>query len=144
MNRNQKVPVHGARRWRGSICPRKILTIGAHYFYRPVSIYPLLNVRRTSLRSVIPTSGLWKELLEQPWLHNGESDPLDERTGQSVLSVWIHNPEPRVYICQVPLEDSGTYCGTKYQRQDRALTHVRTHLNYKPFICRGRCGMKDW
>jgi len=102
------------------------------------------NLRWASLCPVIPTRKLWKELSAQPWLHDGESDPLDERTGQSVLCVWIHNPEPRVYICQVPLDDSGAYCGAVYQRQDRALTHVRTHLNYKPFACRGRCGMKDW
>jgi len=94
------------------------------------------------LPSFIPTSRLWEELLVQPWVHNGDSDPLDEKTGQSVLSVWIHNPEPRVYICQVPSGDSGAYCGIQYQRQDRALTHVRTHLNYKPFACGGRCGIK--
>lgn len=81
--------------------------------------------------------------MTQPWLRDGQSDPLDERTGQSVLLVWIHNPEPKVYICQVPLENSEKYCGTRYQRQDRALTHVRRHLNYKPFACHGRCGTKD-
>jgi len=95
------------------------------------------------LPSFIPTSGLWEELLGQPWLHNGELDPLDEQTGQSVLCMWIYNPEPRIYICQVPLGDTGEYCGMRYQRQDRALTHVRAHLNYKPFACRGRCGFKD-
>ncbi|KAG8755141.1 hypothetical protein FRC14_004315 [Serendipita sp. 396] len=42
------------------------------------------------------------------------------------------------YICQ--FRD----CGKKLERKDRALSHVRMHLGYRPFVCSGACGVGGW
>jgi hypothetical protein len=54
----------------------------------------------------------------------------------------------RGYQCMVPIHGSQggpVYCGYQIQRKDRILRHVKgTHLNYRPFVCGGRCGSNAW
>lgn len=54
----------------------------------------------------------------------------------------------RKFQCMVPILDSQgklVYCGHMVERKDRILRHVRDrHLDYRPFVCGGRCGVVDW
>jgi hypothetical protein len=54
----------------------------------------------------------------------------------------------RDYQCMVPIHDSHgrlVHCGHQIQRKDRILRHVKdNHLNYRPFVCGGRCGSDAW
>jgi hypothetical protein len=35
-------------------------------------------------------------------------------------------------------------CGKSFNRKDRAIDHVWSHLGYRPYACRGGCGIIDW
>ena len=35
-------------------------------------------------------------------------------------------------------------CGKSFNRKDRAIDHVWSHLGYRPYACRGGCGILDW
>ena len=77
----------------------------------------------------------------------GEADPhsVDNDLQSFVLKV---EGTSRDFRCMVPIYDSqGTlvHCGHQVQRRDRILRHVKdNHLNYRPFICGGKCGSRDW
>ena len=70
--------------------------------------------------------------------------------GKSVLERWINHPnteDQSVWRCDVPLElEDGekTFCKEEFLRLDRAITHVRGHLDHKPFPCEGHCKKQNW
>ena len=35
-------------------------------------------------------------------------------------------------------------CKKSFNRKDRAIDHVWSHLGYRPYACRGGCGIIDW
>lgn len=35
-------------------------------------------------------------------------------------------------------------CGKSFDRQDRALGHIRMHLNHRPYHCNGQCHVSGW
>ena len=52
------------------------------------------------------------------------------------------------YQCVVPMGDSEggrVYCGFQLRWKHRILRHIKdTHLQYRPFVCGGKCGDADW
>jgi len=79
------------------------------------------------------------------WYLNQEEEPLNH-SGQSILYRWLNlleTEQKKEWGCCVPLEEE-KWCEYTNIRQDRAITHVRTHLGLKPYPCEGRCGNSDW
>lgn len=67
-----------------------------------------------------------------------------DSSGKSILAQWLLNLGGQTYACQVPMPGgNGDICGVTKGRLDRALVHVRSHLDLKPFVCGGQCS-KDW
>jgi hypothetical protein len=66
--------------------------------------------------------------------------------GKSVLFRWLDEDEAGTsWTCCVPLNNEGLGCGhAPFKRPDRALAHVRQHLDLKPFPCEGKCGNEGW
>jgi len=49
------------------------------------------------------------------------------------------------FHCKIPANENGKdYCGKVLGRENRILSHARDHLDYRPFICGGKCGKKEW
>jgi hypothetical protein len=77
----------------------------------------------------------------------GEADPnsVDNNLQSFILKV---DGTLRYFRCMVPIDNAqGTlvHCGYQVQRRDRILRHVKdTHLYYRPFVCGGKCGYRDW
>jgi hypothetical protein len=83
----------------------------------------------------------WLVFSSQPWVTSGGLEPTDAR-GRSVLHEWLDGSQPQFYICKVAVQ--GRPCGVAHNRLDRALPHVRMHLNTKPYECNGQCGNPAW
>ena len=92
-------------------------------------------------RHMSPAEHRWLIFSSQPWVLSGGLEPTDPR-GRSILHEWLVRDGPQLYVCTVPVH--GRPCSTKHNRQDRALTHVRKHLNARPYECNGRCGNPMW
>jgi hypothetical protein len=64
----------------------------------------------------------------------------------SSLVRWLNlreTEERKWWSCCVPLE-GGTWCKYESERIDRAVTHVRGHLDHKPYPCEGKCENQQW
>jgi len=87
----------------------------------------------------------WEALYQEPWYLNQEEEPINY-LGKSVLVRWLAQPKTegeKEWSCCVPLKGE-TWCGHKIKRLDRAITHVRGHLNLRPYPCGGRCENENW
>ena len=71
-------------------------------------------------------------------------EPTDHRRRSLFLQLLRETPNlPHHYECIVPRSD-GITCGKTFNRSDRALTHIRTHFNHRPYPCHGQCSKKNW
>lgn len=71
-------------------------------------------------------------------------EPTDYRRRSVFLQLLREIPGPQHrYECIVPLPD-GTPCAKTFNRPDRGVTHIRAHLDHRPFSCDERCGNKKW
>jgi hypothetical protein len=78
------------------------------------------------------------DCLSSDWLRCQEPEPTF-RPKQSVLLRFLSHPTPRSnFRC---LFDG---CMKKFDRRDRAVGHIRTHLEHKPFLCDGQCKIVGW
>jgi len=62
------------------------------------------------------------------------------------LGRWLSRleaKEKKGWRCDVPVEGE-TWCRNEIERIDRAIIHVRTHLDLKPYPCEGRCNKENW
>ena len=51
------------------------------------------------------------------------------------------------FYCRLPVNNPQTgqsYCNHELGRKNRILGHLRTHLNFRPFVCGGDCGILGW
>ena len=77
------------------------------------------------------------QVLNSEWLAANEPEP--QYMGKSILVGFLRR-DP-----DLPLTCSFDGCGRRFDRQDRAVAHVRRqHLRYKPCTCRGACGKSGW
>lgn len=87
----------------------------------------------------------WDALSEDTWYINQEEEPLNH-LGKSLLDRWLkdsENEQRKWWQCRVPL-DEGTWCNKEFNRFDRAIIHVRIHLDLKPYPCEGLCKKQKW
>jgi hypothetical protein len=78
------------------------------------------------------------QVLHSEWYAGNEEEPQD--MGRSILMGFMHRKNPQTLL-------SCTFdgCTRSFDRQDRAVAHVRQfHLTHKPFACGGACGKGPW
>jgi hypothetical protein len=81
---------------------------------------------------------LLTRVVTSSWFQNNEKEP-EIGSKRSILSPFLQRSERgNSYRC---LFD---FCTKSFDRQDRALGHVRMHLGHRPFQCGGRCGASEW
>ncbi|PVF93757.1 hypothetical protein CPB86DRAFT_835825 [Serendipita vermifera] len=75
-------------------------------------------------------SPLLLECLLSRWL---KEDILEPRTrnGVSILEAFLDSKGGR----KCPFDN----CDKSFSRRDRAIGHIRQHLNHRPFKCQGKC-----
>jgi len=87
----------------------------------------------------------WKEYHESDWFKDQVIEPDLPHNGKSILVRWLKEVgEGKGWTCCVPLDGEGNRCIRPFGRPDRALAHVREHLDLKPFPCKGTCRTKGW
>jgi hypothetical protein len=87
----------------------------------------------------------WDALLKEEWYLNQVEEP-ENHLGKSSLVRWldrIEDKEKKGWRCCVPLEGE-TWCTDEIDRIDRAIIHVRVHLDLKPYPCEGNCNKENW
>lgn len=95
--------------------------------------------------------GLWQDTCEWNQLKSacqaGSTDTDHDKT-ESLLYRWfIRLPPPHNdrFECQVPVnDDRSAYCKATMHKKWRILSHIRSHLQYRPFACNGQCGVPTW
>jgi hypothetical protein len=103
----------------------------------PQSEHPLLaqhfrDISQTKERDLLI------QVLNSEWLAANEPEP--QYMGKSILVGFLRRDIP-----DSPLSCSFDRCGRGFDRQDRAVAHVRRqHLKYKPYKCGGACGKGGW
>lgn len=105
---------------------------------------PVLQNQNTVLESWMADREMWKEYEEFDWVIGQKVEPYMPHNGRSILVRWL-NDEGQSWTCCVPTNVEGRWCDHKpFGRPDRAIAHVRKHLNLKPFPCERRCGNEEW
>jgi hypothetical protein len=78
------------------------------------------------------------QVLNSAWLAANEPEP--QYMGKSILVGFLHRDSP-----DSQLSCSFDDCERRFDRQDRAVAHVRRqHLRYTPYTCGGACGKGGW
>ena len=89
----------------------------------------------------------WKGAFEALWALI-TAEKIDPAAVDCELMQFVLKIGGRAFQCRVPVQNFDStpiYCGHQVQRKDRILRHVKdTHLDYRPFVCRGRCGKVVW
>ena len=97
-------------------------------------------------------SAMFEALKKEDWYTNNEVEPDCAWNGKSILTQWLNEVEKegsKHLECCVPLVDvDGAiyWCRKIFPRLDRAIAHVRNHLEHKPFVCGGypNCKQEGW
>ncbi len=87
----------------------------------------------------------WDAQLEEPWYLNQVEEPEND-VGKSILDRWLDPLEAKDekgWRCRFP-KPGETWCNETIKRFDRAIVHVRGHLNLKPYPCEGDCNKPNW
>jgi hypothetical protein len=97
--------------------------------------------RRAVLDNILAAKFLADNVMEPNNI--GPSDPLTMgmgAEGKSIYAVFLEQVERSQWRCL--FGDKDHPCGShtiSFKRLERALDHVRSHLNHRPFVCRGEC-----
>ena len=79
-----------------------------------------------------------------PFVMENYLEPTDHHRRSVFLQLLRETPNfPHHYECIVP-RSNGTPCAKTFNRSDRGLTHIRAHLDHRPFRCEGQCGDNKW
>ena len=84
------------------------------------------------------------EILISGWLPMNAPEPRDWN-GRSVYLIFLsplHRKANRDGATM--LQCIISRCGKEFDRQDRAVAHVRGHFDHRPFPCEGSCGDIAW
>ena len=87
----------------------------------------------------------WDAQLQETWYVDQVEEP-ENLVGKSILVRWLdplEAKEKKGWRCCVPLEGE-TWCEDEIERIDRAIIHVRVHLDLKPYPCEGHCNEENW
>jgi hypothetical protein len=77
---------------------------------------------------------LLQHCLQSQWLNSEELEPNETPRRSILLGFLAQNTPKAAFQC----EFDG--CGKRFNRQDRALGHVRMHLCHRPYACNFQCG----
>jgi len=93
--------------------------------------------------------GLWGDTNEWDRLKRAcQAGSTDHDKTESLLHRWfIRLPPPQSdrFECRVPVnDDRAFYCAATMHKKWRILSHIRSHLQYRPFACHGQCGVTGW
>ncbi|KAG8823026.1 hypothetical protein FRC17_009409 [Serendipita sp. 399] len=101
--------------------------------------------RRAVLDNVLTASFVMDNIMEPNC--TGADDPITMglgSEGKSVYAVFLEQTERSQWRCL--FGDKDFPCGsqaTSFKRLERALDHVRSHLNHRPYACKGECQKGD-
>ena len=87
----------------------------------------------------------WDAQLQEPWYLDQVEEPEND-VGKSILVRWLdplEGKDQKGWRCRVPVPGE-TWCNETIKRVDRAITHVRAHLDLKPYPCEGGCNKPNW
>ena len=87
----------------------------------------------------------WDAQLQETWYVDQVEEP-ENHEGKSILVRWLDRleaKEKKGWRCCVPLKGE-TWCTEEIDRPDRAIIHVRAHLDLKPYPCEGHCHKEIW
>jgi hypothetical protein len=143
-------------------------TYSGHHEYLPTVYLEKSSVRSDLHRASIPPmdvivndeglpdprlGGVVASLRKQIWLARHEEEPsmdsdeedirrrfLPGQKGCSRLDLLYDQGDE--HRCRWVMD--GIRCTHTAKRKDRALSHARDHLGYKPFNCSGECGKSGW
>jgi len=105
---------------------------------------PILRTHNTRQESWRVDRKLWKAYYEFDWCKNQVIEPFMDN-GKSVLVRWLDEAgENKGWTCCVPLDPEAKWCIHPFRRLDRALAHIREHLDFKPYPCEGKCRNEEW
>ncbi|CAG8761274.1 12391_t:CDS:1, partial [Acaulospora colombiana] len=68
-------------------------------------------------------------VLNSAWKHHNEREPTDE------ILLQFTQRTGKLYRCLFHKQE-GQQCPKEFDRKDRALDHIRTHIDLQPFCCR--------
>jgi hypothetical protein len=68
-------------------------------------------------------------VLNSSWKHHNEREPTDE------ILLQFTSRSGKLYRCLFHKQE-GQQCPKEFDRKDRALDHIRTHIDLQPFCCR--------
>lgn len=77
---------------------------------------------------------LLQHCLESAWLNDNALEPNDVPRRSILLGFLQQNAPMAAFKCQFD------GCAKEFERQDRALGHIRMHLSHRPYKCNSRCG----
>ena len=76
---------------------------------------------------------LLQNCLASSWLNNNEREPSDTPRHSILLGFLAQNVSTAAFKCQFD------GCDKDFERQDRALGHIRMHLSHRPYVCSAQC-----
>jgi hypothetical protein len=98
-------------------------------------------------------AALANSIVNASWFKTGAMEPVVETTdevvkdkivrpGESRFRAFLEMTPTRTYKCQFVTENGR--CERTEERLDRAQGHARQHLDYRPYVCGGKCARPDW
>lgn len=109
---------------------------------------PVLRNQNTPQETWKADRKMWKAYDKLDWVINQQLEPNMPHNGRSIFLQWLNEvevEEGNSWVCRVPLDVELGWCDHRpFSRLDRAIAHVRKHLDFKPFACGGRCGNERW
>lgn len=101
------------------------------------TIHPLL-ARHFRYSNQSKERDLLIQVIYSGWFERNEPEP--RHLGKSILLGFFHRLLPNSPLCC-----SFDECDRTFDRQDRAIAHIRQHhLGRKPYQCAGACGKQGW
>lgn len=93
-----------------------------------------------------------ENIMRSSFYHNDELEPDDlgindsitmgyGRRGKSIFGVFVQEVEKGEWKCL--FSGRGRFCSNSptFKRFERAIEHVRSHLNHRPYACTGECNL---
>ena len=118
---------------------------GPVFFIFPTAS-PVLQNQNTPQETWTADRKMWKAYYKMDWFMNQQLEPDLPHVGRSIFLQWLNEVgEGNSWVCRVPLDVELGWCDHRpFNRLDRAIAHVRKHLDFKPFACEELCGNEGW
>jgi hypothetical protein len=101
--------------------------------------------RKETLERIRTSSFIREQVLEP--VNQGPNDPYTRGHGKkdlSIYEVFVEGSSKEGWKCLMGSEERPCRAKVVFKRFERALEHIRSHLNHRPYKCDGRCGMIHW